>query len=212
MIVVGIDPGFSKLGWAIIEVDTAAQPWTDHLLTAGVILTRKESRKRKIIENDDLVRRIRQLRAELIGLTCYPEVGRKRRRRSNGPVVGRDEMLPAIANCAYVATEEMSWGFQGTKAHRQLGMAWGVIVSVVEGHRKGLVGIAPRDLKAKLTGNNSASKEAVRDAILQRPGYDRFAEVLKTYPKGQHEHIGDAIGAAIASLETDVARFFGARV
>lgn len=205
MIIVCIDPGFSSLGWGIIHVDKKDLDWKDRLLDVGTIRTKKASKKRRIYQNDDLIDRIRRIRSGLHRL----EYKLPAKTRTRGAIIGGGKTaFSAISNCDYVAIEEMSWGFRGQVAWRNVGMAWAIITCVLEEHRKGMVPISPATLKEHMTGSATATKKAVREAIFKRPGYEHFEELLDSFPKGQHEHIGDAVAVGITSLSSDTARMF----
>ena len=206
MIVIGLDPGFANLGWSILRVPDSG-PLTPTFVDAGVIRTAAAHKKRKIVAADDLVVRTRQLRHGLVSLTVL-EVPEDGHRRDRSGVLSRRS---AIEVAGLVASEEMAWGFKGIRAHRQLGMAWGVIVSACEEHGKGLVTVSPGDLKQTLTGSRSSSKEAVAEALALRPGFETFAAHLLTFPAGKREHVADATAAALVALETDAAKFFRGR-
>lgn len=197
MIVVSYDPGFANLGWAIIEVVIVNGVTQEKLLDAGVIVTKKNKRKDAPV-NDDMISRISKLHEGMNGL-----VYRRMKPRSRLKNV---EFL-AMQSCDYVASEAMSWGFQGTRAHRQVGMAWGVIVSVTKEHKKALVTVKPGDLKFAITGDKKASKIDVQAALLKRPGFEKLESILASWPKGKREHIGDAAAAGVASTSSAVAQF-----
>ncbi len=60
-------------------------------------------------------------------------------------------------------------------------------------------------MKKRLTGKGSASKAEVIEALVQLYGEAQMAPVL-VLPKTLQEHAGDALAAAVKSLDSEVIR------
>lgn len=209
MIIVGIDPGFASLGWSIVKVSRDKNEYQFKLIDAGVISTKKASKRQKMLASDDLILRMRKIRSKLLALDYRAPSSKKGR----GAVIGGGvDRISALNACAYVASESMSWGFQGVRAHRQLGMAWGIITCVLDEVRRPLISVEPMVMKDYVTGDPKAKKTDVEEALVDREGFESLRTILDSYPKNKREHICDAIGVAMASIETDASRFFSARL
>lgn len=181
MIIIGIDPGFASLGWAIVELG----PDTERLITAGVIRTQKSAKKRGVLVADDNVRRTREIWQHLETLNYH----------------GR-----AWENAVAVAVEGQSWPRNASNAAK-VAMSWGVIVSLAAQHELPIVQSTPMQVKRAVTGDGQASKEAVIEGVCRHRGFfGKLDVVLDGIPKGQREHVADACAAIISALDSDVVR------
>jgi len=171
MIAVGLDPGFSNLGFAVVEL-TADE---ESLLELGVITTKKSAKKKRLFEADDSVRRMREINSVLARLFWEPRA-------------------------TIICSERQSWGFPNTNTHRTLGFAWGSIVAM-SGDIP-LIQVPPDDLKAAVTGDNSASKDTVADALGER--FVNLEELLRGTTKSKQNHATDALAAIIACLDSEL--------
>jgi len=135
--VVGIDPGFSALGYAALKI-TSSEMYVDR---AGVITTKPSERKRKVRKSDDNVRRILELAAEI-------------------------ERAAFSHNVVAVCSESMSWP-RSSSACAKLGMAWGIVGTYAHQHRLPVLQVTPMELKrAACNGNGKASKDEVIAAMV----------------------------------------------
>lgn len=205
MIVMGLDPGFANLGYAVVDVQRVGEVYTHRLLTAGVIRTKPEAKRRKTTESTDLIRRMYDLRARLLSVEyLVPIPGTPA--RSWTPIVGKTHnKVPAFTDAAYIAAEAMSWGMRGTKSNRSVGMAWGVLVATAAADRKALIEVQPTEVK-KLAHGTGSTKDEIQAAVLAQPGYEGLQAILAGLPRTKHEHVCDACAVAIVSLSTDAAR------
>lgn len=177
MIVLGIDPGFASIGWAL--VDTSA----GRLLDLGVIRTKPGAARRKCDDNVTRCEEIASGLSELMSDHVVEYVG------------GR---------VGLVACEAQSWT-RNAGSDRGVAMAWGVISTLAWLHRAPLVQITPQTVKHTLTGKRSASKTEIQTEVGAR--LEGFAELLGGIrAKGQREHASDAAAVALASLKTDIGR------
>lgn len=169
------------MGWAIVELG----PDSERLVAAGVIRTKKSAKKRGVLVADDNVRRTREIYTELERLQCLGNTWR---------------------NAVAVAVESQSWP-RNASATSKVAMAWGVVVSLAAQHDLPIVQSTPQQVKRAVTGNRSASKEAVIEGVCKHPGFfGRLDEVLVSIPSGQREHVADACAAIISALDSDVVR------
>lgn len=147
--------------------------------TLGIIRTEKSDKKRKVLASDDNLRRARELV------------------RAFHPIAEG-----TVAICA----EAMSFP-RNSSAAAKVAMCWGVVACLSELMDVPIVQVSPKELKRAVCGNATASKEEVAKALDQRFGRT-FAEELvgKGVAPSFHEHPYDALGAVVASLESEVLR------
>jgi crossover junction endodeoxyribonuclease RuvC len=129
MSILGIDPGFSSLGWAIVEQDKLG------LLAkfCGVIHTEKTSKKVQLRSSEDNIRRAQQIYEELNLLFQAYEIN-------------------------LICTETMSWP-RNAGVVAKMGIVWGVIASVAQLHRVPMIQASPMEIKRAVTGNGKAGKD-----------------------------------------------------
>ena len=157
----------------------------EHVLDAGLIKTRKD--KRTVLQTYDNARRVREISRDL------------------RDVFDRNEITA-------ISAESMSWPRSSSNCAK-IGMGWGVLLSLAEGRDIPVVFVSPQDLKEKLTGKRSASKQEVQDALFALPGFnlEGHFKAMKL-ARGQWEHPVDAAAAVVATLQTDMIRaMVGAR-
>lgn len=95
-----------------------------------------------------------------------------------------------------IASESMSWP-RNAGAAVKIAMVWGLISAVAGRHGLPIVLVSPQDLKARLTGSRSATKEAVQEALQARYGVIHWPS-----PPSTVEHCADALGACVAALDS----------
>jgi Holliday junction resolvasome RuvABC endonuclease subunit len=173
MMILGVDPGLAHLGLALYLPDTTS------VWAMTTIRTKPAKDRKHHYKADDNVRRARDLAQGMSGWLstqmCYRGVPR----------------IKAI--CA----EAQSWP-RNAAASAKVGMAWGVIVAWGY-YDIPIYQLSPQKIKKHLCGKNSASKQAVRDALMAR--YDIADDMWPSTKKGR-EDAGDALAAAVACWET----------
>lgn len=135
MKVLGIDPGFSAMGWAVATVADGSV----ELETMGVIRTEKSLKKTNTRSSEDNIARARVLHNSLCSIV----------------------MVNAVK---LIATETMSWP-RNAGVVAKMGIAWGCIASVSAQYCIPIVQASPMILKRAVTGNGKASKEDIISAI-----------------------------------------------
>ena len=145
-----------------------------------VVHTEKVARKTNTLASDDNLRRAREIAAAL------------------------KSILDRIHVVAFAA-ESMSFPrHAGTAA--KIMMAWGVIAAVSEQNGIPIVQASPQAIKKCLCGVKNASKEDVQGALISRYG-DIIERLSHPLNKADFEHAFDALGAVVATLDSDVIRF-----
>lgn len=143
MAILGIDPGFSSLGTAVLSLQGgggSVQTFDE----ANVFRTQKD--KKKVLVWDDNVKRCQQIHAYLSDL-CNTH------------------------NFIMLAIEAESW--TRMPSDKQLGLARGVIYSVAASFDIPIIQITAKDVKHFLTGSKKASKEAVLAELSQRSNLEK---------------------------------------
>tara|TARA_R110000751_G_scaffold53101_3_gene115309 strand:- start:394 stop:939 length:546 start_codon:yes stop_codon:yes gene_type:complete len=171
MVILGLDPGFSNLGWGLLD---ASGP---HLVCigAGVIRTKPVKAANKCDSNADRCGELYHALAELHKEHKF----------------------------VFIAAEAQSWT-RFANADRAVAMAWGVIASVAEQHGCPVIQIRPQDVKKKITGSSSASKESLQSWLAVN--VLESAAHLSSLAKTHQNHASDALAVAVASLDHSLVR------
>lgn len=135
----GIDPGFSSVGWAIVEHHPDAGV---RLVSLGVMRTKKATRKQNVLAAADNFRRAQEIGRELGAL-----------------------MLSARVDV--VCAEAMSFPRSSSVAAK-MAMCWGVLAQLCETLSLPLTQASPQQIKRSVTGNAAASKDDVAAALSLR--------------------------------------------
>lgn len=176
MIVLGLDPGFRRFGWAVMRVDGAGE----ELLALGVWRTDKSDAKRNVRKASDDHRRGQELGRELLATL--------ERRKPDA-----------------VTAEAISF-VRSSSVMAQIGRAWGMLDLACVQRSLPLLEVSPQDLKRAVTGRADASKLEVQAALDARFGGRVAELLAGIRAKGDHEHPVDAAGSIVACLDTDVIR------
>ena len=139
MAILGIDPGFSSLGIAVLSIPGGGGLPKVCFKEADVLRTQKD--KKKVLVWDDNVKRCQRIHAFLSDL-CDKN------------------------NFLMFAVEAESW--TRMPSDKQLGLARGVIYSVAATRDIPIIQITAKDVKHFLTGSKRASKEDVLSALQER--------------------------------------------
>ena len=139
MNVLGIDPGFSSLGWAVC---VARYPAELQPIYCGIIRTEKAGKKIQLRASEDNITRAQIIYAEIAGLLLSHKI-------------------------TLVCTESMSWP-RNAGVVAKMGIVWGVIASVCHQWRIPMLQVSPVEIKKNLTGSKTASKEEMIAEIVSR--------------------------------------------
>lgn len=184
-VVLGCDPGLAHFGVALVRLDEPKPV----LVHAAVVVTEKEDRKAKVLEADDLVRRVSQLAQEL----------RVHFNASMGDETAND---PPRVLCV----ESMSYP-RGASAAAKLATSWGVLVTLARGMGLPIQVASPQRVREALLGRRvvdgvrvKASKLDVELAVREQVEVDDA--LVSGIAKADLNHVWDAIAAAIACAKT----------
>lgn len=175
----GIDPGFASIGFAVVRL----YPDREEIESLTVFTTEKAEKKRKVLASDDNFRRARSIAEALGGFLGAPQVE---------------------AICA----ESMSFPRSSSVAAK-MAMCWGVLAAFAFNRGIPVLQATPKEIKKKLCGNGSASKDDIEAALVARHGRSTIEEALVkgfVTRKGDREHPLDALAAVVACLDSEVVR------
>lgn len=163
----GIDAGFAAVGVVVVDV---TEPSVRQVLFAETCRTKRTAKKRGIRVADDDAERCQEVARFLIDAI-----------RTHQP--------------AGAVVELPSGGAQGARANRSMGMATGIVTSVLEAAELPSEWVTPQMVKKAATGRNDGSKADVQKAVR------RIFEWDNHWPKYKwaQEHVADAAAAVLAA-------------
>lgn len=176
MIVLGLDPGFRRFGWCIVEVSATHE----RLIDLGVWKTEKSGKKLGVRKSSDNHRRGQLLGRDLLALI-----------EQHRPAVITAEAISFVRSAAVMA---------------QIGRVWGLLDLACVERDLPLLEVSPQDLKHAVCGRKDASKADVQAALDARFGGRVAELLHPIRAKGDHEHPVDAVGSVVACLDSDVMR------
>ena len=176
MKIIGIDPGFAKLGWVDVDFDGD----NFDFIQGGVITTEPSAKKRKILQRDDNMRRLDEIAKAFLDVIPFSEAD-------------------------VIATEAQSWP-RNSSSCIKIAMAWGALGLMCQIYKIPMLQVSPQSLKKKLTGRRAASKENVIEAVCQIAGFEKFIELVQNMSLANREHMADASGATVCCVESDMVR------
>lgn len=176
--ILGLDPGFAKLGWSKTIYDHNRRGLALDIVEMDLFTTQKSDKKRSVRSADDNFRRTQEVVRLLDGLFAWADV---------------------------VVAEEMS-SVRNAATMRQMGMVWGVIATLAEIYEHPVVVIPVKTIKVEIAHEATASKEDVMEGVNQTFGFDVGEKYLASVPEKQRDHPYDGLAATLCSLKTDVVR------
>lgn len=195
-LVLGIDPGFTSLGYAVLELGGGGL--ADQVVTIGVLRTKATDKKQRVLVADDNIRRARELAVSVRGLT---HAGTMMPARGGQGIAA---LFQGADRIRLVCAEKMSFP-RNASAAAKVAMAWGLLVANLERLDLPLLQASPQEVKRRVTGKADASKDDVEKAMVKRFGRGLY-RMLKGVPPGQHEHAFDALASAVACLDSEEGR------
>jgi crossover junction endodeoxyribonuclease RuvC len=194
LLVVGLDPGFASLGYAVVEL-LPLPAAGERVVDMGVIRTQKSDAKRNTLAADDNIRRAREIFRELRDLI--------KRHATQG-----DHL---VAVCA----EAMSFP-RNASAASKVALAWGVVAAILERAGLPLAQASPQQVKKAVCGRKDASKEDIQAALISKYQFDPKAmSGMEHVGATLREHPFDALASVVCCLDSEVlrmARKFGPQV
>jgi Holliday junction resolvasome RuvABC endonuclease subunit len=145
------------------------------VIDAGVICTKKADKRAKAYAGDDNHR-------------CSTQIAR-----------GLNDLVETFRPVLVVA--EAQAGSKNSRAAQLMGMAWGVLSSVMAVRDIPVLQARPTDVKLGATGSRAASKEEVEAAM--RALWPTLGDICKRIrPPSLHEHVYDAVAAYVACRDS----------
>lgn len=179
----GIDIGFSNTGIVILSVPEFK------LIFAKTISTEKSNKKRGLRVADDDILRLNVIVNEL------------------------SKILSIYSGNILLAVELPTGGARGARPNRCMGLATGIIGTIMNIYHYPVHWVAPNEVKKEVVGKNNASKDEIKIQVcrLLSGNYENIIigkrkEIKynflingesKDFFSGEFEHIADAYGAAL---------------
>jgi Holliday junction resolvasome RuvABC endonuclease subunit len=138
-LILGIDPGFSFIGYTIITIEKEPA-----VVKCGLVRTKRSDKRRGILQSDDNFRRSREIHESLLSVT--------------------EEHLSEIK---IMASEAMSWP-RNASVSAKVGMCWGVMAAIADNFDLAAVSMSPQHLKNHFLGRMSGKKKEIQAAVLER--------------------------------------------
>lgn len=180
MHLIGLDPGFASIGYAILKLPplrvTGTKPF---VVSFGVMNTEKSEKKQKVLSVEDNVRRA-------------IEIARFFR-----------ALLASAPNTLAFAAEAMSFPRSASPAAK-MAMCWGALASLSDATNTPILQASPQHVKREVTGYKTATKEEVQTAMVR--AYPEIVALRVHINEGRWEHCHDALAVAHVMLESDVVR------
>jgi len=171
-LVLGLDPGFANIGWALVEVG----PKTEAPISIGIIRTEKRDRKGKIRITSDDHRRGKKIAENLRGLF------------EKKPVIVCAEALSYPRRASIAAKLGRVWGIIDC-------LSQSVGVPVIEASPMDLK-------LAVTGSKTASKEEVIESLLTRYPGNKAIQEFQLDVAKSYWEHGFDALGSVVACLES----------
>lgn len=179
--VIGLDPGFSSLGFCTVGLDRDFARDDTRIFDVGLLETKKETKKGTVLNVEDNFRRAREIAEWIDGYVEHAG-------RSWGRVV-------AIAAECFSPPRNAS-------VAAKVALTWGVIAGMSVRHRIPVAQCSPQQLKVAIAKSKTASKEDIKDALDLR--FPLLEDQLEGIATGKREHPYDAVGAALTCMASDM--------
>jgi Holliday junction resolvasome RuvABC endonuclease subunit len=152
-------------------------------MDAGLIRTKKEDKKKRILDNEDSFARTREIASALIDLVLAYKVNLITFEAFSVPKKSSPQNLVKI------------------------GFPYAVLATIAAYDDLAAIMMTPQEVKKANCGKAGASKEEVQEVVSKKfaghPGVEKFLEEVAP---SQHNHIWDALGAYVAAGRSDVMR------
>ena len=182
----GLDPGFASLGYAVMELTPDES--NDKVEALGIIETEKSNKKKNVYESDDNLRRAKEIRSALKSLIERVTLKAKIETGYQGRVIG-------------ICAEAMSFPRNSSSAAK-VAITWGLIASM----DLPVFQMSPQAIKSSVCGRKSASKSDIEEELISmfsgKTGQD-IELLLKDLPRSKREHPYDALAAIVACRDTE---------
>lgn len=190
--VLGLDPGFAKLGYALVAVSQGRKL---EVVAMGTLVTEKREAKNTASDN---VRRGIELAHWLESLVAG--VDPRAPAKAPGRGLGVAALFGARPTLRAICAESMSHP-RSASAAAKVSIVWGLIIANAVRRRAPLIQQSPQAVKIALVGTSDASKTHIERAMVRRYGA-KIRKLLTTQVRGLHEHAYDALATASSCLDS----------
>lgn len=184
IVLYGFDGGLAKFGWSRFQVGPDLMANLTH---GGVHVTEGETKKRRVMDEDDLMVRCGRLASFLASTTGLDLECRGR----GGPKV-------------VFAMEAMSYP-PSARGAVMLGMSLASVCTLASLNAVPIVQASPQTLKLLVAGKKSATKKEVEEAVRAKFPHSSEKIANTLHPKN-HEHFFDSCAAAIVGATSNIVR------
>jgi crossover junction endodeoxyribonuclease RuvC len=174
--VLGVDPGFAKIGWSVSGLTSKGFDPID----MGLITTKKSDKKLKVLASDDNVRRGREIS------------------QAFGEILTTHQV---VAICA----EAKSFP-RNASAAAKVAICWGILIQLSVQFDIPLIQARPQEIKTKLCGKANASKKEIQAAVDQMFGKDKILQLVEGIGRSTLEHPYDSVATVVACSDSEVLR------
>ena len=180
VLVLGLDPGLSNVGYAVVRLGDRTTP-----LRMGLIRTKKSDKKLKVLASDDNFRRCKEVAASMNALVEEVEA-------SEGPI-------------RVFCVEAKSFP-RNASAAAKVAMFWGILAKLSVDTGIPVVQVRPQELKIKMCKKAKASKKEVQDACQGIFGKTDLETLCGSIAESNLEHPYDALAAVVACSDSETVR------
>jgi Holliday junction resolvasome RuvABC endonuclease subunit len=178
VIVLGLDPGFAKIGWATTRLTAnGVEP-----IAMGLIQTKKSDKKLNVLASDDNFRRGKEIARALYDIATDTKDGK-----------------------IYTICAERKSFPRNASAAAKVAYCWGVMCLLSEITGIPLIQASPQQIKQKMCGKANASKAEVQEACRQHFG-DEISNLVKGIARSNIEHPYDALATVLACSDSETLR------
>jgi Holliday junction resolvasome RuvABC endonuclease subunit len=175
--VLGLDPGFANIGYAVTRLTAkGVEP-----ISMGLIKTKKSDKKLNVLSADDNFRRGKEIAKALQALVLNPP----------------GDAGKIIAICA----ERKSFP-RNASAAAKVAMCWGVMCMLAVDTGLPVISASPQEIKLSLCGKANASKIEIQSACIRSFSQD-ITELVKGIAKSSQEHPYDALATVLACSDSE---------
>ncbi len=181
VLVMGLDPGFSKIGYSIVRLGEGI----DTPIRMGLIQTKKSDKKLKVMASDDNFQRAKKIALELGQLVASAEI-------SESPI-------------RVFCVEAKSFPRNASSAAK-VAMFWGVLAKLSVDTGIPVVQARPQEIKQKLCKKAKASKAEVQEACRTIFGGHVLDPLVDGIADSNLEHPYDSLAAVVACSDSETVR------
>lgn len=171
-VALGVDPGLAHSGFAVV---VEASDGTMKVAHTEVAATERGDIAAGLRVSDDDNRRLTEIHHVVVRLLC----------ELNPTVVGIETYVPLVN--------------KGGNGAFKVAIVYGLVQGLAISANRPVYGFTPQDIRRSLLGTQTGTKQDVQVGL--RRVITGVDEALERHPRGQREHVADAMGHAYLALE-----------